>query len=175
MRPILPLRVHRSIRWFYSIAVCLVCPVALANVLAIKAGAVVDPSSATISTNQTILVEGGKITAIGNNVPVPSGANVIDLSSQTVLPGLIDAHTHLFANMDPKWDLSDTWIMTLQRRPGYRAILGAQYAKEFLEAGFTAVRDVGNSGEYLAMDLEKDISFERVMGPQRVRAGRLQL
>src|ERR1700721_643101 len=173
MRPILPLRVHRSIRWFYSIAVCLVCPVALANVLAIKAGAVVDPSSATISTNQTILVEDGKIKAIGNNVTVPPGATVIDLSSQTVLPGLIDAHTHLFANIDPKWDLADTWIMTLQRRPGYRAILGAQYAKEFLEAGFTAVRDVGNSGEYLDMDLEKAIRFKKVIGPTIIPAGRI--
>jgi imidazolonepropionase-like amidohydrolase len=78
-------------------------------VIALRAGAVLDPDSATSSANQTLLIEGGKITAIGNNVMVPPGATLIDLSSQTVMPGLIDAHTHLFANIDPKWDLADTW------------------------------------------------------------------
>jgi imidazolonepropionase-like amidohydrolase len=75
--------------------------------------------------------------------------------------------------MDPKWDLADTWIMTLQRRPGYRAILGAQNAKAMLEAGFTAVRDVGNSGEYLDMDLEKAIRSKWVQGPTIIPAGRI--
>jgi imidazolonepropionase-like amidohydrolase len=173
MRPRPSLRGFRAIRGLYSIALWLICPVALANVLAINAGAIVDPVSATIAQNQTILVEDGKIKAIGNKLVVPSGATIIDLSAQTVLPGLIDAHTHLFANIDPKWDLADTWIMTLQRRPGYRAILGAQYAKEFLEAGFTAVRDVGNSGEYLDMDLEKAIRFKKVIGPTIIPAGRI--
>jgi imidazolonepropionase-like amidohydrolase len=145
----------------------------LANVLAIKAGAIVDPASATIARNQMILVEDGKIKAIGNNLTLPAGAAIIDLSAQTVLPGLIDAHTHLLASIDPKWDLGDTWIMTLQRRAGYRAILGAQHAKEMLDAGFTAVRDVGNSGEYLDMDLEKAIRFKYVPGPTNIPAGRI--
>jgi imidazolonepropionase-like amidohydrolase len=159
--------------WLPSFTLMVICAPALADVIAIRAGAVLDPDSATSSANQTLLIEDGKITAIGNNVTVPPGATLIDLSSQTVMPGLIDAHTHLFANIDPKWDLADTWIMTLQRRPGYRAILGAQYAKEFLEAGFTAVRDVGNSGEYLDMDLEKAIRFKKVIGPTIIPAGRI--
>jgi imidazolonepropionase-like amidohydrolase len=159
--------------WLPSFILIVICAPALADVIAIRAGAVLDPDTATSSANQTLLIEGGKITAIGNNVTVPPGATLIDLSSQTVMPGLIDAHTHLFANIDPKWDLADTWIMTLQRRPGYRAILGAQYAKEFLEAGFTAVRDVGNSGEYLDMDLEKAIRFKKVIGPTIIPAGRI--
>ncbi|HEY5253697.1 MAG TPA: amidohydrolase family protein [Acidobacteriaceae bacterium] len=141
--------------------------------LAIKAGAIVDPASATIARNQMILVEDGKIKAIGNNLTPPAGATIIDLSAQTVLPGLIDAHTHLLASIDPKWDLGDTWIMTLQRRAGYRAILGAQHAKEMLDAGFTAVRDVGNSGEYLDMDLEKAIRFKFIPGPTIIPAGRI--
>jgi imidazolonepropionase-like amidohydrolase len=158
--------------WIYILYFCF-CAEALAGVTAIRAGAIVDPDSATISTNQTIVVDDGKIIAIGGNVKVPQGSTVIDLSKQSVLPGLIDAHTHLFANMDPKWDLADTWIMTLQRRPGYRAILGAQNAKAMLEAGFTAVRDVGNSGEYLDMDLEKAIRFKWVQGPTIIPAGRI--
>lgn len=156
-----------------SLILSVICSPAMADVMAIHAGAVLDPDSATSSANQTILIEDGKIKAIGNNVTVPPGATNVDLSSQTVLPGLIDAHTHLFASIDPKWDLADTWIMTLQRRPGYRAILGAQFAKEMLEAGFTAVRDVGNSGEYLDMDLEKAIRFKRVVGPTIIPAGRI--
>lgn len=173
MRPTHPLRGPRAIFWLYSIALCLICRAAFANVLAIKAGAIVDPVSATIAQNQMILVEDGKIKAIGNNLTLPAGATIIDLSAQIVLPGLIDAHTHLLANIDPKWDLGDTWIMTLQRRPGYRAILGAQHAKEMLDAGFTTVRDVGNSGEYLDMDLEKAIRFKFIPGPTIIPAGRI--
>jgi imidazolonepropionase-like amidohydrolase len=164
---------HRNAIWPSSLLLSVMCASASAEVIAIHAGTIIDPDTATTSTNQTILIEDGKIKAIGNNVTVPLGATVVDLSSQTVLPGLIDAHTHLFANIDPKWDIADTWIMTLQRRPGYRAILGAQYAKEFLEAGFTAVRDVGNSGEYLDMDLVKAIRFKYVVGPTIIPAGRI--
>jgi imidazolonepropionase-like amidohydrolase len=86
---------------------------------------------------------------------------------------LIDAHTHLLAAIDPKWDLGDTWIMALQRRPGYRAILGARNAKAVLDAGFTTVRDLGNSGAYLDMDLEKAIRFGAVPGPTIIPAGRI--
>jgi imidazolonepropionase-like amidohydrolase len=157
----------------YFLSLCLTCSTSLAAVTAIKVGAIVDPDSASISHNQIILIDDGKIKAIGPAVAIPEGATVIDLSTQIVLPGFIDAHTHLLANIDPKWDLGDTWIMTLQRRPGYRAILGAQHAKEMLEAGFTTVRDVGNSGEYLDMDLEKAIRFGYIVGPTIIPAGRI--
>lgn len=156
-----------------SLVLSVICFPATADVIAIRAAAVVDPDSATSYANQTILIEDGKIKAIGSNVTVPPGATLVDLSSQTVLPGLIDAHTHLFANIDPKWDLADTWIMTLQRRPGYRAILGAHNARDMLESGFTAVRDVGNSGDYLDMDLGKAIRFKWVQGPTIIPAGRI--
>jgi imidazolonepropionase-like amidohydrolase len=144
-----------------------------ADVTAIRAGAVVDPETASTKANQTILVENGTIKAIGSDLAVPSDARIVDLSGQTVLPGLIDAHTQLLAAIDPKWDLGDTWIMTQQRREGYRAILGARHAKAVLEAGFTTVRDVGNSGEYLDMDLEKAIRFGIVPGPTIIAAGRI--
>jgi imidazolonepropionase-like amidohydrolase len=149
------------------------CLASYAATIAIRAGAVVDPDTATLRTNEVILIEDGKIQAIGAGLAIPAGAQVIDLSGQTVLPGLIDAHTHLLSAIDPKWDLGDTWIMALQRRPGYRAILGARHAEEMLQAGFTTVRDVGNSGEYLDMDLEKAIRFGFTPGPTIVPAGRI--
>jgi len=120
-----------------------------------------------------LLVEGGRITAIGTNVQVPAGAKTIDLSNYTVLPGLIDAHTHLCATVDDKWDLGDFWIMALQRRQGFRAILGAQHAREMLNAGFTTVRDVGNAGDFLDADLAKAIRFGIVPGPNVIYAGRI--
>jgi imidazolonepropionase-like amidohydrolase len=153
--------------------IILLSPRALAKTTAIRAGAVVDPASASVAYNQIILVEGGLIKAIGPEIVIPADAAIVDLSKQTVLPGLMDAHTHLFSAIDPKWDLGDDWIMTIQRREGYRAIMGARHAAEMLEAGFTTVRDVGNSGMYLDMDLEKAIRFGLVPGPTIIPAGRI--
>jgi imidazolonepropionase-like amidohydrolase len=143
------------------------------QVTAITAGTLINPETDTQENNQTILIEAGKIKAIGQDVEVPDNATRIDLSHEAVFPGLIDAHTHLLANVDAKWDLGDFWIMALQRRPGWRAIQGAQHAKEMLEAGFTTVRDVGNSGDHLDTDLDKSIRFGVVPGPTMVFAGRI--
>src|SRR5437773_25721 len=64
-------------------------------VTAIRAGKLIDPETGSVTANQVILVEGAKIKAIGPALAIPTGATVIDLSSRTVLPGLMDAHTHL--------------------------------------------------------------------------------
>jgi len=151
-----------------------ICPVSSsAQTLVIRAGRTIDPDTGVVSKNQVILVSDGKIAAVGSNLNVPANARVIDLSRETVLPGLFDAHTHLLANVDPKWDLGDFWIMSVQRRPGYRAVLGVQHARDMLDSGFTTVRDVGNSGDYLDVDLEKAIDFGWVVGPTIVPAGRI--
>ncbi len=157
-----------------ALACLLLCEIrpAAAQVTAITAGTLIDPETGTEKTRQIILIEAGKIKAIGSELPIPSDATRIDLSQETVLPGLFDAHTHLLANIDPKWDL-DFWIMTLQRRAGWRAIQGVRYAKEMLESGFTTVRDVGNSGDHLDTDLDKAIRFGLVPGPTMVYSGRI--
>jgi imidazolonepropionase-like amidohydrolase len=143
------------------------------NVTAIRAGTLIDPETGEAAKDQIILIEGSRISEIGPAVQIPPNARQIDLTTQVVLPGLMDAHTHLCASVDPKWDLGDFWIHALQRRAGYRAILGARHAKEMLEAGFTTVRDLGNAGEYLDMDLEKAIRFGMIPGPTIVAAGRI--
>jgi len=84
----------------------------------ITAGTLIDPESGTETGKQVILIDAGKIKAIGSALPIPAGATRIDLSHETVLPGLFDAHTHLLANVDAKLDLGDFWIMALQRRAG---------------------------------------------------------
>lgn len=167
---------NRFRRFFSNVTLGLLffCANALhAQVIAIRAGVVVFPDSGKTATKQQLLVEGGKITAIGDSLSIPENSKTIDLSDYTVLPGLIDAHTHLCATVDDKWDLGDFWIMALQRRQGYRAILGAQHAREMLNAGFTTVRDVGNAGDYLDADLAKAIKFGWVPGPTILYAGRI--
>ena len=144
-----------------------------AQITAVTAGALIDPDTGTEKANQTILIDGGTIVAAGSDLQIPGDAKRIDLSHETVLPGLIDAHTHLLANVDAKWDLGDFWIMAMQRRAGFRAILGAQHAKEMLESGFTTVRDVGNSGDHLDADLAKAIRFGLVPGPTMVYSGKI--
>jgi imidazolonepropionase-like amidohydrolase len=140
---------------------------------AILAGSIVDPATGLLVKDQTILIENGKISAIGKGLSIPKGVNVVDLTKDTVLPGYIDAHTHLCAIVDAKWDLGDFWIMAMQRRVGYRALVGAANAKQMLDAGFTTVRDVGNSGDYLDVDLKKAISECLIPGPNIVPAGRI--
>ncbi len=157
-----------------TIALLAICSVATrAQVTAIKAGQLVDPETGTTATNQVILIEDGKVKAIGANLPVPQGANVIDLSNATVLPGLFDAHTHLCSNMEWRWDTGDFLVHSLNWRTGMRTIIGVVNAREMLDAGFTTVRDVGNAGDYADADLAKAISWDMVPGPTMIVAGRI--
>ena len=94
---------------------------ATAQITAITAGTLIDPETGTEKTNQVILVEAGKVKAMGAGLQIPTDALRINLSTETVLPGLFDAHTHLLATVSPKWDLGDDWIMGLQRRAGWWA------------------------------------------------------
>lgn len=146
---------------------------AVAQVTAIRAGKVVDPDAGTVAENQVILVEGGKITAIGGNVKVPSGAQVIDLSRSTVSPGLVDAHTHLCMGVKPNRDANNYYITTLMDPDAYRAIEGVVNAKTMLEAGFTSVRDIGNEGRYACVQVRRAIQRGLIPGPTMLTAGRI--
>jgi imidazolonepropionase-like amidohydrolase len=159
------------------VSVLLLLSVALipaeAQVTAIRAGKIVDPETGTVLNNQTILVEGRDIKAIGADVKIPAGATVIDLSKQFVLPGLFDAHTHLCLNMQHKRDANGYYITTLRDSTGLRAIQGVANARSMLEHGFTTVRDIGNAGNYADTDLRRAIEQELVPGPTIINAGRI--
>ena len=94
------------------------------QVVAIKAGKLVDPEKGTTETNQIILVRGKVIEAVGPNVQIPAEAKVIDLSKSTVLPGLFDAHTHLCMTVKKDRDAGNYYITTLLDPTPYRAIEG---------------------------------------------------
>lgn len=146
---------------------------ALGQTTVIRAGRLVDPEAGTVAPNQTIVVEGGKIKAVGSGVEVPKGANVIDLSRSTVMPGLFDAHTHLCLTVNLKRDAGNYFLTSIRDPDTYRAIQGVANARDMLAAGFTTVRDVGNEGDYACVSLRRAIAGKLVPGPTMLTAGRI--
>ena len=126
---------------------------AQAQITAIRAGKLVDPETGTTSTNQVILVSDKRIQAVGSNLPIPAGATVVDLSNATVLPGLVDAHTHLCIIVQRQFDNGDYFFTTLIRSDSHRAIEGVANARD------TALREADERG--------------LVPGPTIINAGRI--
>jgi imidazolonepropionase-like amidohydrolase len=139
---------------------------ASAATIAIRAGKAVDAAGTSIA-NAVIVVENDRIVSVGTAAP-PPGAEVIDLSRYTVIPGLIDLHTH----MTYFWDRTPgTRPLNQPRRPaGVTVVLAAENAKRTLETGVTTVRDLGASNEtdYAMRDL---INMGRMVGPRMFVAG----
>lgn len=148
----------------------------MAQVTAIRAGHLIDVANGTANANQTILIEDGVITAVGSDVALPSGANVIDLSDAWVLPGLIDAHTHLALTTMPGASINDYgsyYLTTLLEPTAFRAIQGVTHARSLLESGFTWIRDIGNNGLYADVELRRAIDGGWIPGPNMIVSGRI--
>ncbi|MBD0373829.1 MAG: amidohydrolase family protein [Pyrinomonadaceae bacterium] len=149
-----------------SISVC-------AQTTAIKAGRVVNPETGTTELNQVIIVENGMINALGANLAIPAGAQVIDLTRATVMPGLFDMHTHLCMAVQKERDNGAYFYTTLRDPDSFRAIEGVVNARDMLAAGFTSVRDVGNEGNYACTSVRRAIQLGMVPGPTMYNAGRI--
>ncbi len=142
-----------------------------AQVTAIKAGRLVDPEAGTIATNQTIVVEAGKFRAIGANLPIPQGAELIDLSQLTVLPGLVDAHNHLALTYKEEPERNIYYLTYVMDPTALRAIQAASNGIQMLSSGFTIVRDMGNNGNYADAALRIAIEQGWIPGPTIINSG----
>src|SRR6184192_1614760 len=138
----------------------------LATVVAIRAGTLIDGRADTPRHDQTILIRDNRIEAVGDNVAVPAGAQVIDLSKSTVLPGLIDTHTHIFLQgEDPAAGGYD--IQLLKYGLAYRAARATVSARRALEQGFTTIRDVETEGAgYGDVGIKQAIEEGHIPGPR---------
>jgi imidazolonepropionase-like amidohydrolase len=131
--------------------------------VAIRAGRVLDVRTGKTLANQIIIIQDDKIASVGSGTQIPAGAQVIDLSSATVLPGLIDAHTHI--TMTTNFGYSRLGI-SIPRQ----ALNGARNAQVTLDAGFTTIRNVGASG-FTDVALRDAINAGDVPGPRMLVSG----
>ena len=112
-----------------------VAPAGPQKVVAVRAGRLVDPDSGTVATNQIIVVEGERIRQVGAGIPIPAGAEVIDLSKLTVLPGLVDAHTHLAMTYKEVPENNQYYLTFVMDSSPLRAIQAASNALQLLVVG----------------------------------------
>jgi imidazolonepropionase-like amidohydrolase len=157
-----------------------------AGVTLLKAAHLLDPRTGNVLSPAAVLIEDGKIKEVGLPSQVqanaPAGVKIIDLGSATLLPGLIDSHTHLLIDVivPPEAESARRWngdfvpgqLLAIVESPSKRVLLGAQMAREDLESGFTTVRNLGHSGIDGDVALRDAINARRVPGPRILGSGR---
>jgi imidazolonepropionase-like amidohydrolase len=142
-----------------------------APVTVIKAGRLIDPETGTAAVNQIIIIEGEKIKEVGSNLAIPSGAPVIDLSKLTVLPGMVDAHTHMALTYKEQPENNYYYLTYVMESSPLRAIQAASNGIQLLSSGFTVVRDVGNNAMYADTALRQAIEQGWLPGPTVIPSG----
>jgi len=157
-----------------------------ALVTLVKAGRLLDPRTGNVLSPAAVLIEDGKVKTVGSPAQVqknvPTGVKTIDLGNATLLPGLVDGHTHLLLNVvvPPEEESKrhengifvPTLLLAIVESPIKRAFLGAQMAREDLESGFTTVRNLGHSGIDGDTELRDAINAGRVPGPRILASAR---
>ena len=138
--------------------------------VALRAARLIDGTGAVAINNAVVIVTNNRITTVGeaNSVRIPAGVKVINLGDVTLLPGFIDAHTHLIGRVlgDPDGDMAP-----VRDYESFGAILGVMHARDTLMAGFTSVRNVGAAGKFDDMALRKAINEGWTIGPRMETAG----
>jgi imidazolonepropionase-like amidohydrolase len=142
------------------------------TVIALKAARLFDGKSKALVANGVVIVQGDKIVDAGSNLPIPQGAQVIDLGDATLSPGFMDAHTHL--TLDFSGNYNDRRLKEVDLNVSEHAITATTYARATLEAGFTTVRDLGSrfvgSKEFVDVALRNAINHGVVPGPRMLVA-----
>lgn len=150
----------------------------------VKASRLLDPRTGHVLAAAAVLIEGDRIKQVGSSshMSVPAGAKIIDLGAATLLPGLIDSHTHLLLDVvlpteaERARRYNGTFVpdllLAIVESPSKRVLLGAQHAREYLESGITTVRNLGHSGIDGDTELRDAINAGRVPGPRILASGR---
>jgi imidazolonepropionase-like amidohydrolase len=163
-----------KIIFIYSILVFVTVSVTAqtaAPIIAVKAGRLIDPETATVTTDQIILIEGERIKAVGGNLEIPTGATVIDLSKLSVLPGLVDTHTHMALTYKEQPENNYYYLTFVTDSTPLRAIQAASNGIQLLNSGFTVIRDVGNNAMYADTALRQAIEQGWLPGPTVIPSG----
>src|SRR5450755_3196692 len=144
-----------------------------AQTTAIRAGRLIDPESGQVNPNMVILVEDGHILMIGPNlqVPIPSDAEVIDLTQYSVLPGLVDAHNHLALTYKRDPENNSYYLTSVLDSTAIRAIQAVSNGITMMSSGFTVVRDLGNAANYADSALRVAIEQGWIPGPTVINSG----
>ena len=156
------------------------------SVTLVKAGRLLDPRTGTVLSPAAVLIENGKIKEVGApsrvQADAPAGVKIVDLGSSTLLPGLIDGHTHLLLDVTVPSEAEIArrsngifvpgLLLAITMPPSERVLRGARLAREDLESGFTTVRNLGHSGIDGDVVLRDAINAGNVPGPRILAAGR---
>jgi imidazolonepropionase-like amidohydrolase len=155
-------------RLLVALSLLAVLPAASHARTIVRCGHLIDGVTKTERANVSILIEKGRFTSVVDGVVLPDpGDEVIDLSNQTVLPGLMDMHVHLSSQLSPKSQLEEFTL-----NPSDVAMRATTYAKRTLLAGFTTVRNVGDDG-MTTVSLKKAINEGYIVGPRIYTAGKV--
>jgi imidazolonepropionase-like amidohydrolase len=162
----------RRLAYFVSLVISL--PVAtplFAQTVAIRAGNVIDPATGKVARDQIILVKDQKIAEAGSNVAIPADSQIIDLSKEWIMPGVIDSHTHVTFLLPDMSTPLDANYLEVSR--GMRVLQGLKTAQTLLNAGVTTVRDVGNEAGYASVDVRNAIHKGWFVGPTILTSGKI--
>src|SRR5213596_2433932 len=162
----------RTFYCFLSLFVFTVAAHAADQTIALKAARLFDGKSSSLVQNGVVIVQGDKIVDAGSNLPIPSGAQVIDLGDATLSPGFMDTHTHLTSDSSGNYNL--TRLQRLEFNVSEQAIRATVFARATVEAGFTTVRDLGSrfvaSREFVDVALRNSINKGVIVGPRMLVA-----
>ncbi len=153
-----------------ALLVLLFASPALAQTIAIRAGNLINPAKGTVAKDQVILVKDGKIASVGAGTSIPKDAEVVDLSGAWVMPGLMDAHTHITLIESAQ---SPFETLYLKESSAMRALRGLRVAQDVLQTGFTTLREVGNDANYATEDIRNAIAQGWFTGPTILSSGKI--